>query len=146
MISLISTSFKVKANYTRPVEYIIENYFNCICGYIVDDKYLKKNSTTLYKEYVINSYDENYFDFNQRIHLLYLTTGDKDLPEIDKSKIIWDGLICYVDLPYIFSLLTKQDISFYEIDITTYQGKKTTILSNGKLVSVNLILSEPDAP
>lgn len=147
MISLISTSFKVKENYTRPLEYIIENYFNCIYNYVVDDNYSKKNNNSLYKKYVINSYNElGYFDFTQKVNLLSLTTEKQDLPEIDKSKIIWDGLICYVKLPYIFSLLTKEDISFYEIDIATYQGKKTTILSNGKLVSVNLILSEPNAP
>jgi hypothetical protein len=143
MISLISTSFKVETNYTRLIEYIIENYFNCIYNYIVDDNYFKKSNNTFYKEYVVNSYNElEYFDFTQKVNLLFL----KDLPEIDKDKISWDGLICYVDLPYIFSLLTKQDISFYEIDISTYLGKKTTILSNGKLVSVNLILSESNAP
>ena len=51
-------------------------------------------------------------------------------------------VVSYVPLSYIFSLLTKQDISFYEIDIATYQGKKTTILSNGDIVTVNLQLSE----
>lgn len=153
MISLLSDSFKVDSEYTRPIERLIEDYFNCTYGYIVEDnydKYYKGNNSTLYKEYVINSFDDSYLDFNQKVDLLKIPFGDRDFIErVDKSKITKEGnngyIALYVDLPYIFSLLTKQDVSFYEIDITTYQGKKTTILSTGDIVTVNLQLSELDA-
>ena len=79
--------------------------------------------------------------------MLSIHFDNYELPEVERSKVteeekIKGMVVSYVPLSYIFSLLTKQDISFYEIDIATYQGKKTTILSNGDIVTVNLQLSE----
>ena len=149
MISLLSDPFKVESNYNRPVQWLIENYFDCIYGYILDDGYVrdykggKPTYNKNYTEYIINSYSDTYFNFTQSVNLLSLITGDKDLPEIDKSKIKWeDEVHCCISLPYIFSLLTKQNITFYEIDTGTYQGKKTTILLDGNITTINLQLIE----
>jgi hypothetical protein len=153
MINLITVPFKVESKYTRVIERIIEDYFG-YCQYEWDDGYVRNyegdNLTVFkgYREYIINHSDEDYFDFTERVNLNWLyVAGDESLPEVERSKVTEEekikGMVeSYVPLSYIFSLLTKQDISFYEIDIATYQGKKTTILSNGDIVTVNLQLSE----
>lgn len=153
MINLMTVPFKVESKYTRAIEKIIENYFG-YCEYEWDDGYVRDyegdNPTYFkgYKEYIINHSSEDYFDFTKRVNLDWLyVAGDESLPEVERSKVTEEkrvkGMVTsYVPLSYIFSLLTKQDISFYEIDIATYQGKKTTILSNGDIVTVNLQLSE----
>lgn len=153
MINLMTVPFKVESKYTRAIEKIIENYFG-YCEYEWDDGYVRNyegdNPTYFkeYKEYIINHSSEDYFDFTKRVNLDWLyVAGDESLPEVERSKVTEEekikGLVeSYVPLSYIFSLLIKQDISFYEIDIATYQGKKTTILSNGDIVTVNLQLSE----
>lgn len=155
MINLMTVPFKVESKYTRAIEKIIENYFG-YCEYEWDDGYVRDyegdNPTYFkeYKEYIINHSSEDYFDFTKRVNLdwLYIFISFYgSLPEVERSKVTEEkrvkGMVTsYVPLSYIFSLLTKQDISFYEIDIATYQGKKTTILSNGDIVTVNLQLSE----
>ena len=88
MISLISTPVKVKENYARGLAYIIENYFNCVYNYVVNDNYSKKNNNSFYKKYVINSYNElEYFDFTQKVNLLSLTTEKQDY-------LGWINLLC----------------------------------------------------
>lgn len=154
MINLMTVPFKVESKYTRAIEKIIENYFG-YCEYEWDDGYVRDyegdNPTYFkgYKEYIINHSSEDYFDFTKRVNLDWLyVAGDESLPEVERSKVTEEEknnlgyIVSYVPLSYIFSLLTKQNISFYEIDIATYQGKKTTILSNGDIVTVNLQLSE----
>lgn len=154
MINLMTVPFKVESKYTRAIEKIIENYFG-YCEYEWDDGYVRNyegdNPTYFkgYKEYIINHSSEDYFDFTKRVNLDWLyVAGDESLPEVERSKVTEEEknkkgyIVSYVPLSYIFSLLTKQNISFYEIDIATYQGKKTTILSNGDIVTVNLQLSE----
>lgn len=153
MINLMTVPFKVESKYTRAIEKIIENYFG-YCEYEWDDGYVRDyegdNPTYFkgYKEYIINHSSEDYFDFTKKVNLDWLyVAGDESLPEVERSKVTEEkrvkGMVTsYVPLSYIFSLLIKQNISFYEIDIATYQGKKTTILSNGDIVTVNLQLSE----
>lgn len=160
MINLMTVPFKVEYKYIRAIEKLIENYFG-YCQYEWDDGYVRDyegNNPTYfkgYKEYIISLSSEDYFDFTKRVNLdwlyvagnLYDECGNEDLPEVKRSKVTEEekikGMVTsYVPLSYIFSLLTKQNISFYEIDIATYQGKKTTILSNGDIVTVNLQLSE----
>lgn len=155
MINLMTVPFKVESKYTRAIEKIIENYFG-YCEYEWDDGYVRDYEGDNppyfkgYKEYIINHSSEDYFDFTKRVNLdwLYIFISFYgSLPEVERSKVTEEkrvkGMVTsYVPLSYIFSLLTKQDISFYEIDIATYQGKKTTILSNGDIVTVNLQLSE----
>ena len=156
MINLMTDPFKVESKYTSAIEKIIENYFDSF-QYEWDDGYVRDyegdNPTYFkgYKEYIISlsSESEDYFDFIKKVNLDWLSIhfDNYELPEVERSKVteeekIKGMVVSYVPLSYIFSLLTKQDISFYEIDIATYQGKKTTILSNGDIVTVNLQLSE----
>lgn len=153
MINLMTAPFKVESKYTRAVERIIEEYFG-YCQYEWDDGYVRDysldNPTYFkgYKEYIITESSEDYFDFTEKVNLDWLyVAGEESLPEVERSKVTEEekikGMVTsYVPLSYIFSLLTKQDISFYEIDMDTFQGKKTTILSNGDIVTVSLQLSE----
>ena len=154
MINLMTDPFKVESKYTSAIEKIIENYFDSF-QYEWDDGYVRDyegdNPTYFkgYKEYIISLSSEDYFDFTEKVNLDWLSIhfDNYKLPEVERSKVteeekIKGMVVSYVPLSYIFSLLTKQDISFYEIYIATYQGKKTTILSNGDIVTVNLQLSE----
>jgi len=145
MINLMTDPFKVESKYTKAIERIYE----WDDGYVRD--YEGDNPTYFkgYKEYIISLSSEDYFDFTEKVNLDWLSIhfDNYELPEVERSKVteeerIKGMVVSYVPLSYIFSLLTKQDISFYEIDIATYQGKKTTILSNGDIVTVNLQLSE----
>lgn len=138
MIQLFSQPFKVTKQNCSAVEWVIENYFDCI-QYEWDDGYGKD-----YKEYILNTLDEDYFDFTTQVSLTsFLIKGNIILPKIDKNNITYKGELAYIDLSYILSLLIEKDIEFYEINMATMTGRKTTLYTDNSLLfqPINLTIT-----